>query len=143
MVTAFQVTFDCADPAAQARFWTAALGYIEEPPPAGYASWEAWAREHQMLHLLGAMSAAVDPEGLRPRLLFQRVPEPKVAKNRMHLDLHVSDARGADPEGGRSRVDAEAARLVSLGARHLRTFEKDGEYWAVLQDPEGNEFCVQ
>lgn len=71
--------------------------------------------------------------GLGRRLLFQRVPEPKTVKNRLHLDLH------AGPE----RRDAEVARLEKLGAKVLRKVAEPGGTWTVLSDPEGNEFCVQ
>src|SRR4051812_35025653 len=86
-----QVTFDCADPAAMATFWAEALGYRLQDPPEGFASW---------LEALEAMgipperhndaSAVVDPEGARPRLFFQQVPEGKRAKNRMHLDVRAA-----------------------------------------------------
>ncbi len=143
MVTRFQVTFDSADPDALAEFWAAALGYIVQPPPEGYASWESFLDEHGIAYTPGAMSAVVDPDGAGPRLLFQRVPEPKTAKNRMHLDLNVSDVRRVGPAEGRKRVDTEVQRLVGLGATAIGAYDKDGEYWTVMTDPEGNEFCVQ
>jgi hypothetical protein len=80
--------------------------------------------------------AAVDPRGTRPRLFFQRVPEPKTIKNRVHLDLHV----------GRQVAEDEVARLEALGARRLRVqderFGPFQDFAIVMQDPEGNEFCV-
>ncbi|MGZ6295358.1 MAG: VOC family protein, partial [Candidatus Limnocylindrales bacterium] len=89
-------------------------------------------------------SALVDPEGKRPRLYFQRVPEGKVAKNRLHLDLSVGGGHGVGLEERRARVNAEVARLKALGATDERgAIERDEEYWVRLNDPEGNEFCVQ
>ena len=139
MSIGFQVTFDAADPARLARFWALALDYVVQPPPEGFASWEAWAEsvgipeEHW-----NDMSAVVDPDGVRPRLLFQKVPEGKSAKNRVHLDVNV----GA-PDHDRPRVDAHVERLVSVGATLVADREERGERWVVMQDPEGNEFCVQ
>lgn len=71
--------------------------------------------------------------GLGRRLLFQRVPEPKTVKNRLHLDLHA----------GAERREAEVARLEGLGASVLRQVKEPGGEWVVMTDPEGNEFCVQ
>lgn len=139
-----QVTFDCAGPDALAGFWCAVLGYDKQPPPAGFDSWDAaldaWgvpAEERD------SRSAAVPPEGeTGPRLFFQRVPEPKTVKNRVHLDV-----RAAPGLSGAQRADAleaEAARLVALGATVARRLEADGmdEAVIVMQDPEGNEFCL-
>lgn len=143
--TRFQVVFDCADPAAQAVFWAAALHYISPPPPAPHETWDDYLRE------LGVpedewnnANALEDPEGVGPRLYFQKVPESKVAKNRVHLDLNVGGGQSVALEDRRQRVDAEVARLKGLGATDERgAIEKDGEYWVRMNDPEGNEFCVQ
>lgn len=143
MATPFQVTIDSADPEALSEFWAAALGYIVQPPPEGYADWEAFLRQHGMADRIGTASAVVDPDGVGPRIYFQKVPEPKAAKNRMHLDLNVSDARNSGVDEGRKRVGAEVERLVRLGATRVQEFDEAGEYWIVMADPEGNEFCVQ
>jgi hypothetical protein len=90
-----------------------------------------------------AASAIVDPEGRGPRLYFQRVPEPKVVKNRVHLDLNVGGGRQVPLEERRVRIDAAVDRLRALGAAPLRPVEERGEYWVVMTDPEGNEFCLQ
>lgn len=133
-MTGIQITFDCPDPDALARFWAAALGYVVQPPPEGFETWEAFLTsigvpesEH------GSRSACVDPEGKGPRLFFQRVPEPKAVKNRVHLDVSV----------GSDRVDTEVRRLVELGAAKVREHDELGERWVVMSDPAGNEFCVQ
>jgi predicted enzyme related to lactoylglutathione lyase len=79
-------------------------------------------------------SAVIDPDGAGPRVYFQRVPEEKATKNRLHLDIRV--------RGGREAIQPEVDRLVALGATVVGPKEERGEYWVVLQDPEGNEFCL-
>jgi len=87
-VKQIQVTFDCAEPERVARFWCEVLGYVVPPPPEGFATWDDFDRalppEHQ-----GSAFACVDPSGVGPQLFFQRVPEGKVVKNRVHLDVRV------------------------------------------------------
>jgi hypothetical protein len=137
-----QITFDAHDPGAQSAFWGAALGFVHPGPPgvelpAGADPIEAW---REFLYRAGvpeeehnSRSALEDPDGRGPRLFFQRVPEGKTAKNRMHLDLCPTD---------RTR-DEEVVRLQALGASveaDHRTPE--GRGWVVMIDPEGNEFCV-
>ena len=120
------LVFDCRHPASLARFWAAALdGYRVAPYD------EA---ELDRLRAMGVDDPEDDPSvlvepgsGGGPRLWFTRVPEPKTVKNRVHLDLRAPD------------VDAEAARLVALGARELARVRD----WVVLADPEDGEFCVQ
>jgi hypothetical protein len=145
MATSIQVVFDCADPDRQARFWAEALHYRLPEPPEGFASWDDWARAEGIPEeRWNDASAAEDPEGVRPRVYFQRVPEGKVAKNRMHLDLNVGGGSGVPLEARRVRVDVEVARLKALGATNARgAIEQGGEYWVRMNDPEGNEFCVQ
>jgi hypothetical protein len=85
-----------------------------------------------------------DPDGVGPRLFFQQVPEGKVAKNRVHLDLNVGGGSKTPVEERRVRVDAEVARLKALGASDARgAMEQHDEYWVRMNDPEGNEFCLQ
>ena len=143
MATEFQVTFDSADPGAHAAFWAEALHYIEQPPPAGFDSWDAaldaWGIPEDQRN---DRAALVDPEGVGPRIFFQKVPEPKTAKNRVHLDLRA--AAGVPPEGRSDALEAECARLVALGATRLRRHEAEAidPVYIVMQDPEGNEFCL-
>ena len=142
MATKVQVTFDCADPKGLAAFWVEALGYVIQPPPPGFESWEAFGEQIGMSPEAGdAISAAVDPEGAGPRLLFLRVPEGKTVKNRVHLDLHVV-APGTPIEDGRAALAARAKELVARGATELGPVEEFGQYWIVMADPEGNEFCI-
>jgi catechol 2,3-dioxygenase-like lactoylglutathione lyase family enzyme len=104
------VTFDCADALGLARFWAAALGSdVDEDSTSD--------------------KAYVEPPGWGgPALWFQRVPEPKTAKNRMHFDLRAPDA-----------IPDEVRRLEALGA----TVQHPGPDLVVMRDPEGNEFCVE
>ncbi|AXT84553.1 glyoxalase [Aeromicrobium sp. A1-2] len=140
----FQVTFDCADPAALAEFWAAALDYAVQAPPRSFDSWDA------ALEAFGvppedwnSRSAILPVDGEGPRLFFQRVPEGKVAKNRLHLDLRV--AAGLEGDVRMEALEAEATRLASLGATRAYRVEPAPpmEYgFITMLDPEGNEFCL-
>ncbi|ROP37094.1 VOC family protein [Saccharothrix texasensis] len=136
-----QVTFDCAEPERVARFWCEVLGYVVPAPPEGFATWDDHDRSLPV-ERRGAAFACVDPAGVGPRLFFQRVPEGKVVKNRVHLDVRV----GTGLVGGErlAALEAERARLVALGAAHVRTLYADGveESCIVMRDVEGNEFCL-
>ena len=144
MATSIQVVIDCADPARLAAFWAAALGYTAQEPPAGFASWpEFLAARGVPESEWNDANAVVDPDKRGPRIFFQRVPEPKTLKNRVHLDLNVGGALGTPLETRRERVNAETQRLERLGASQVQALERRGEYWVVMRDPEGNEFCVQ
>ena len=144
MATGIQVVIDCADPARLAEFWAAALGYTLQDPPTGFATWQEFlAAQGVPESEWNSANAVVDPDKHGPRVYFQRVPEPKTVKNRVHLDLNVGGGHATPLETRRERVGAEARRLLSLGATQLRATELRGEYWIVMQDPEGNEFCVQ
>jgi hypothetical protein len=139
-----QITFDCADPAKLSAFWAEALGYGFQEPPPGFPSWDA------ALEAMGVpperrndASAVTDPAGAGPRLFFQRVPEGKQAKNRVHLDIRA--APGLQGEERMSALEAEAERLVALGATRVRRHDPEpplGFGHLVMTDPEGNEFCL-
>ena len=137
----FQVTFDCAEPERVARFWCAVLGYVVPPPPEGFATWHDFDRTLPAEYH-GKAFACVDPEGVGPRLFFQRVPEGKVVKNRVHLDVRVGT--GLVGEERVAALEAECERLVGLGARRVLLLRADGvnESCLVIQDIEGNEFCL-
>jgi hypothetical protein len=144
MATAIQLVIDCADPAHLAEFWAAALGYVSQEPPTGFGSWQEFlAAQGVPESEWNSANAVVDPDRRGPRIFFQRVPEPKTVKNRLHLDLHVGGGPGTPIETRRERVNSEVERLQQLGATQVRATERRGEYWIVMQDPEGNEFCVQ
>ena len=90
----------------------------------------------------GSAWACQDPDGVGPRLFFQRVPEAKTVKNRVHLDVRVGVGLTGDERV--FALDAEATRLEALGARRLRllTADEENEACLVMQDVEGNEFCL-
>ncbi|MGW1749068.1 VOC family protein [Streptomyces sp. NPDC002092] len=140
-VKQFQVTFDCAEPERVARFWCEVLGYVVPPPPVGFTTWDDFDRslppERQ-----GASFACMDPTGVGPRMYFQRVPEGKVVKNRVHLCVRAGT--GLVGEERLATLEAECARLVALGAARVRLLPADGvnESCIVMQDVEGNEFCL-
>jgi hypothetical protein len=149
MTLRFQLVIDCADPVRQAAFWAAALGYVLEPPPSGHLTWKAYYRSVGVSEdELAGMSdddvdSIVDPTGAGPRIWFQPVPEGKVVKNRLHLDIRVSD-RAAPVKVRRESVDAEVERLRGIGATVVRVLAEPGmdHYGVTMHDPEGNEFCV-
>lgn len=140
-----QVTFDCADPGALATFWCAVLGYQLQPPPPGFDTWDAaldaWGVPADQRN---SRSAAVPPDGEDgPRLFFQKVPEGKTAKNRVHLDVRA--APGLEGAARMEQLEKVAEELVGRGARRLNRFEPGQEMsggFLVLADPEGNEFCL-
>jgi hypothetical protein len=143
MAIRLQVVFDAADPPKLAAFWGEAIGYVEEDPPDGFDSWEAWAVANDLPREdWDNYASRVDPDGAGPRLFFQRVPEPKTAKNRVHLDLDVSGGRGVPIEDRRRRVADAVERAVAAGATRVKDYDEAGQHWVVLQDPEGNEFCL-
>ncbi|HWV27643.1 MAG TPA: VOC family protein [Aeromicrobium sp.] len=140
-----QITFDCADPAALAAFWAEVLGYRLQPPPPGFSTWE------DALTALGVppadhnnRSAITPPDGQTgPRVFFQRVPEGKTTKNRVHLDVRA--APGLTGDERMAALEAERDRLEGLGATLAHRVEPDGRMEAgfiTMRDPEGNEFCL-
>jgi len=138
----FQVTFDAVSPEELARFWALALGYVDDSYPPEFASLEDFLRSIGIPESqFGDQWALVDPGGTGPRLYFQRVPEGKTAKNRVHLDIRVAD-RSVSGAPRAEMADAMVARLVAAGATFVRLHDDDLERWTVMQDPEGNEFCV-
>jgi hypothetical protein len=148
----FQVTFDAHDPRALSTFWRDVLGYVHPAPPGvdlpeGADPLAAW---DDFLEQIGvpedqrnSRSAIEDPDGDRPRVFFQQVPEDKVAKNRVHLDVRA--APGLEGEERMAALEAECERLVALGATRVRRYEPQPplEFGTiVMTDPEGNEFCL-
>jgi hypothetical protein len=110
------ITFDCDDTLAVAGFWSAVLERPLDPDPTEFFA------------TIGV------GDGATPSWFFAKVPEPKTAKNRCHVDLRAAD---------REAVHAEVERLAALGATVIRAPKEEwGAYWATLQDPEGNELCV-
>ncbi|GAA2717383.1 MULTISPECIES: VOC family protein [Streptomyces] len=136
-----QVTFDCAEPERVARFWCEVLGYVVPQPPEGFATWDDF-NSSLPPERRGAAFACMDPSGVGPRLYFQRVPEGKVVKNRVHLDVRVGT--GLVGEERLAVLKAECARLVALGAVCVEVLlaDEENESCIVMQDVEGNEFCL-
>jgi hypothetical protein len=134
MANAFQVTIDAGSPRALGAFWCEVLGYVEQPPPPGFDTWE------DALDAYGIdrsdpdrAFAIVDPEGVGPRVFFIKVPEAKSAKNRVYLDVSVG------PEVMRRRAED----LAALGATVVAEYDEPEGHWITMLDPEGNEFCIQ
>jgi hypothetical protein len=142
----WQLTIDANDPAALARFWARALGYQWVPPTSPETTW--WQHYRARLEGKAGFSDRIfDPEGLRPPIWFQEVPEEKAGKNRLHLDLYPTERDNALPAEVRVEiVNAKVAELVALGAtvqrRERDDDPRDAFYFVVMHDPEGNEFCV-
>jgi hypothetical protein len=142
----WQLTIDANDPVLLARFWREALGYQPAPPAEPQTTWHAHYRAR-----LGDEAAfddrLFDPDGLKPPIWFQEVPEEKAGKNRLHLDLYPTGRDNALSMAQRVPiVEEKVAELIGLGADVVRRTQHDDPadpvYYVVMQDPEGNEFCV-
>jgi hypothetical protein len=142
----WQLTIDANDPARLARFWAQALGYQPAPPAEPETTWH----QHYRARLGGEAAFGdriFDPAGLRPPVWFQQVPESKAGKNRLHIDLYPTGRDYALPIRRRIEiVEATVAELTGLGASVQQRFRDDDpadpDYYVVMHDPEGNEFCV-
>jgi hypothetical protein len=142
----WQLTFNANDPALLARFWARALGYLSAPPSTPETTWNAHYRSR-----LGGREAfddrIFDPAGQQPPIWFQSVPEAKAGTNRLHVDLYPTGRDNELPLDRRVEiVETKVAELIELGAsveRRTRFDDPDDPvYFVVMQDPEGNEFCV-
>ncbi|RLK54302.1 VOC family protein [Actinokineospora cianjurensis] len=135
---AFKVdlTLDCADPLRLAEFYKTVLGYVDEPPPAPFATRAEWLEQFGDDDG-GAAAWLYDPDGVAPRLSLLPVPEPKTAKNRLHMDVRVAGT--GTPERRWARITEAADRFVAAGATRLGEF---AGHHIVLADPEGNELCL-
>ena len=146
------MTFDAHSPIELSRFWASALDYVIQPPPGRDLApsedpIQAWM---EFLEAAGVppeqrdvASAIVDPDGRGPRVFFQKVPEGKTAKNRVHLDVRAAPELTGDQR--MEALEAACARLVSIGARRLQRHEPAPPMslgFIVMADPEGNEFCL-
>ena len=135
------MTFDCASPRTVAQFWKEVLGYVDPPVPQGFDSWDAFDASLPVERRDSAW-ACQDPDGVGPRLFFQRVPEGKTVKNRVHLDVRVGVGLTGDERV--FALETEATRLEALGARrlYLQLADEENESCLTMQDVEGNEFCL-
>ena len=142
MAIRFQVVVDADDPHALADWWAAALEWTVEPSDEafirsmidqGHASLDDTTTHHGVLVWAeGAAIRLVDGPPGTPRVLFQRVPEAKTVKNRMHLDVRIGD----------DDLETVRAALEARGATYLHTASQGPHSWITMTDPEGNEFCV-
>jgi hypothetical protein len=134
---AVQVVFDCHDVDVMAEFWAVALDYQVQPPPPGFDSWPAFLEANDLpVPEAGSIGAIIDPAGVGPRVFFQRVPEDKAAKNRVHLDIRT------EPRSSEA-IDAKVAQLVAAGGTELGRHPGDmTDFFVTMADPEGNEFDV-
>jgi len=137
MARGIQITFDAADPHKLARWWVSLLGYelVDSHDRVDRLLADGLVTEADVIRIDGRLfladfAAATDPEDVGPRLFFQHVPEPKTAKNRLHLDVSVA----AD------ELDGEVERLCAAGATLTGYNEYPGHRAALMRDPEGNEF---
>ena len=144
MAHSVQIVVACEDPARLAEFWSAALGYVPQPPPSGYDTWDEFADavgipEEKRKDL----DAAIDPDGVGPRLLFERWDGGE-ANKRVHIDVNVLVDEALTGEEREARLSRERERLEALGATlHRMASGMAGETWLEMHDPEGNWFCVQ
>ena len=144
MARVLQITFDCADPKGLGDFWCEVLEYERENPPDA----DTWEEQLQLWGVSesewNSRNAIVDPEGQGPRIFFQRVPEGKSAKNRVHLDVRLAPELRGDER--MAAYEQRAAELVALGAERVQRFDPDPQTnevgFIVMRDPEGNEFCL-
>ncbi|MBZ2198205.1 VOC family protein [Occultella gossypii] len=152
MSRTIQITFDAHDPRVLSTFWRDLLGYVHPAPPGvelapgadPLAAWDDFLERSGVPEdQRNSASALEDPDGAGPRLYFQQVPEDKVAKNRVHLDVRTaSDLRGDERMAA---LEVECDRLVTLGATRIQRFEPEAPTsigFIVMADPEGNEFCL-
>ena len=134
-----QISFDANDPHTLARWWAERLGLVihadsdqVEGLLAGGVITEEMVVRHDGETFFADAVAAFDPDGRVPRFLFQRVPEGKTAKNRLHLDISVPQ----------DELDDEVDAWTATGAEFMAFNSHPGHRWAVMRDPEGNEFCL-
>ncbi|MFJ8883453.1 VOC family protein [Streptomyces sp. NPDC102402] len=144
MSTTWSLTIDCAHPNALAGFWALALGYVEKPPPTGFGSWEEWFAHHDVPEEEWDDGAYLsDPDGVGPDLSFLKVPEPRVGKNRLHLDVRAGGGRETPWDIRWPRVTEAVERLTAAGGTVIQVHELQGRPDHVeMADPEGHVFCV-
>jgi Glyoxalase-like domain len=144
LATKWTLTIDCTRPAELAGFWALALGYVREPPPAGFATWNDWLAEQGVPEQEWDDGAFIcDPDGIGPSVSFLKVPEAKVTKNRMHFDVQAGGGRSTPFDLRWQRVTDAVERLTAAGATVLAEVSQSGTPDHVMMaDPEGNEFDV-
>lgn len=144
MSHSIQIVIACENPARLAEFWAGALGYIVQPPPPGFDTWDDFADSVGIpAERRNDISAVVDPDGEGPRILFERWDGGEPNK-RVHIDVNAIADRELGAEEREKRLAEERERLEAIGARFHRVASgMAGETWMEMFDVEGNWFCVQ
>ena len=141
MAVTVQVVFDAADPEALAQFWASAAGYVIQPPPEGFESWQAFLAQIGVPEdQWDKASACVDPDGHRAAVLLPEGARAQGGEEPRARRLPAGCAAMIRPSGLRSRGPTRSGQGSAPGRCPGST--RDGEFWIVLADPEGNEFCV-
>ncbi len=139
----FQVVFDATDPQKLAGFWAKALNYEFQLPPPEFDTWDEFAEKMGIPEEDRDKLIALVPKGkVGNRLLFQKVPESKTSKNRIHIDVPSGAERNAPRLERLAAIEEKVNELVAVGATKGKAHSEFGAEWTVMQDPEGNEFCV-
>jgi len=139
----FQVVFDANDPQKLAAFWAEALHYEFQLPPSEFETWDEFADKMGIPEEDRDKLIAIVPKGKAGnRILFQKVPEAKTAKNRVHIDVPSGAERNAPKLERLSAIEDKVAALVALGGTQYESRSEFGSAWTVMEDPEGNAFCV-
>jgi hypothetical protein len=146
-MTEWHLTIDCIDPAPLVPFWAEVLGYAVQPPPDGFATWNDWylsvgVPAEELDRTSDGADRLYDPTGRGPKIWFQPVPEAKVVKNRLHLDVYVTGGRSTPLAERRGLVDTRVAELLAIGGSIDHVDTGDDHYHVTMRDPAGNEFCV-
>lgn len=149
-VALWQLTVDCRNPALLVKFWAEVLDYKVMPPPEEFETWNEWyisvGVPAEELDLDGdGADRLLDPTERGPNIWFQVVPEEKIVKNRLHLDVYVGGGRSVPLSERRERINIRVRDLEALGGKVQRvsgTSMDIDHYSVVMSDPEGNEFCV-
>ncbi len=147
MATFFQLVIDCHRPSRMVAFWQPLLGYEVPPPPQRFATWRDWYLS------VGVPAEEIEgdgadrlepPDGKGVAIWFQPVPEDKSIKNRLHLDLRVSRGREVSRAERRAGIEPVVAQVQAGGGALIRWTEDEqaDHLYALMADPEGNEFCL-
>lgn len=134
----WQLVITTSDPARAAQFWRHALGYVAQPPPTDYPTWDDYAADHGIDLAQGTdVEVAIDPTGAAPRIMFVR--DDPTSRGPISIEiLTVDSAAKATSQSIRTEADG----LRSAGATHLRTVEDQNHPWAQLLDPDDNPFRI-
>lgn len=147
-MTEWQITIDCNNPTALVPFWAEVLGYRPRPAPEGFETWNDWylsvgVPEEELDLSNDGSDRLEDPDGQKPSIWFQVVPEEKSIKNRIHFDIYPSGGREVPMDERVRRVDQRVAELCAIGGSVLQPGDASiDHYFVIMHDPEGNEFCV-